>query len=264
MRDAMMLRCVIPLFALLAAVACHAAPAAPPAPLRVFSSNGVRALLDGATADLERAAGRPIAFDFTTAAALRRRIDGGDVPDVAVLTTPLIAALTAQGRLAAGSARDLARVGVGVAVRAGAPTPAIDTPEAFKALLLGARSIAFTAEGQSRATIDAAFARLDVVAAMQPKTQLLGPGEAAGAVARGEAEVVLTLVSELVDVPGVQLLGPLPPALQTYVTFTAARGASAADPAAADRLIAAMAESATAARLGRLGLEPATAAAARP
>lgn len=250
---------LIPILALVAAAACQAAPTAAPTPLRVFSSNGVRALLDDAKADLERAAGRPIAFDFTTAAALRRRIDGGDVPDVAVLTTPLIADLTTQGRLAAGSARDLARVGVGAAVRAGAATPAIDTPDAFKALLLGARSIAFTAEGQSRATIDAAFARLDVVAAMQPKTQLLGPGEAAGAVARGEAEVVLTLVSELVDVPGVQLLGPLPPALQTYVTFTAARGAGAEDPAAADRLVAAMAASATAVRLARLGLEPAPA-----
>ncbi len=264
MRDAMMLRGVIPLLLLLTAVACQTAPAAPPTPLRVFSSNGVRALLDDAKADLERAAGRPIAFDFTTAAALRRRIDGGDVPDVAVLTTPFIADLATQGRLAAGSARDLARVGVGAAVRAGAATPAIDTPEAFKALLLGARSVAFTAEGRSRAAIDAAFARLDVVAAMQPKTQLLGPGEAPGAVARGDAEVVLTLVSELVGVPGLQVLGPLPAALQTYVTFTAARGVGAADQAAADRLIAAMAASASAARLARLGLEPATAAAATP
>jgi molybdate transport system substrate-binding protein len=264
MRDAVTTRRLIPLFALLATIACQSAPTAPPAPLRVFSSNGVRALLDDARADLERAAGRPIAFDFTTAAALRRRIDGGDVPDVAVLTTPLIAELTTQGRLAAGSARDLARVGVGAAVRAGAPTPPIDTPEAFKALLLGAGSIAFTAEGQSRAAIDAAFARLGIVAAMQPKTQLLGPGEAPGAVARGDAEVVLTLVSELIGVPGLHVLGPLPAALQTYVTFTAARGANAADPAAVDRLIAAMAESANAARLARLGLESPTAAAARP
>ena len=224
-------------------------------PLRVFSSNGVRVLLEEAQPVLERAAGRPIAFEFSTATALKRRIDGGDVPDVAVLTSGLIDALGTQGALAAASRRDVARVGVGVGIRTGAPPAPIDTADAVKALLLSARSVTFTAEGQSRAAIDAAFERLGIVDAMRGKTLLKGPGEAPGLVARGEAEVVLTLVSEMMDVPGLSLLGPFPPALQSYVTFTAARSATATDPGA-DRLVAALAGAEVAATLSRHGLEP--------
>ena len=94
--------------------------------------------------------------------------------------------------------------GVGVGVRSGAPSADITTPEALKALLLGARSVTFTAEGQSRATIDQAFDRLGIVEQMRAKTILKGPGEAPAAVARGEADVVLTLVSEMVEVPGAE------------------------------------------------------------
>ncbi|MGD9903340.1 MAG: substrate-binding domain-containing protein [Vicinamibacterales bacterium] len=247
-------RRLLPFAALLAAVACG--PPAPPTPLRVFASNGIRALLDDVRPRLEAAAGRPIAVDYSTAAALRRRIDDGDVPDIAVLTAPIVAELAAQGRLAADAGRDLAQVGVGIGVRTGAPVVPVDTPDAVKALLLAAGSVVFTAEGQSRATIDAAFATLGITAAMLPKTVLRGPGEAPGIVARGEADVVLTLVSEIVEVPGVTLVGPFPPPLQRSVTFTAARGVGATDPAAADRLLDALAGVETARRLGAHGLEP--------
>lgn len=249
-----MARHLMPLLALLLGLAaCR--PADPPTPLRVFSSNGVRVWLEEAHPVLERAAGRPIAFEFSTATALKRRIDSGEVPDVAVLTSGLIDALTAPGTLAAASRRDVARVGVGVGIRAGAPRPAIDTADTFKALLLAARSVAFTAEGQSRAGIDAAFARLGIAEEMRVKTLLKGPGEAPGLVARGEAEVVLTLVSEMMDVPGLTLLGPFPAELQTYVTFAAARGVAAG--AGADRLLDALAGADVTAALARHGLEPA-------
>jgi molybdate transport system substrate-binding protein len=246
---------LIALLTLLSAAACQSAPVPATPPLPVFSSNGVRILLEEAQPVLERAAGRPIVFEFSTAAALKRRIDGGDVPDVAVLTSGLIDALTASGTLAAGSRRDVARVGVGVGVRTGASPAAIETPDALKALLLSAQSVAFTAEGQSRTAIDAAFERLGIVDAMRGKTLLKGPGEAPGLVARGEADVVLTLVSEMMDVPGLSLLGPFPADLQTYVTFTAARGVAA--DAGADRLLDALAGADVTAALARHGLEPA-------
>ncbi|MGE0360089.1 MAG: substrate-binding domain-containing protein [Vicinamibacterales bacterium] len=256
MRDAVMTRRLILLAALLAGSACRTASDAPPAPLRVFSSNGVRALLDDARPRLEQAAGRPLAIDYSTAAALRRRIEGGDVPDVAVLTASIVADLATQGRLAGDTRRDLARVGVGIGVRTGAPAADVGTADAVKALLLGARSVVFTAEGQSRATIDAAFEQLGIADAMRATSLLRGPGEAPGLVARGEAEVVLTLVSEIVEVPGVTLLGPFPPELQRYVTFSAARGTAAPDPSAADRLLAALAASELTNRLAAHGLEP--------
>lgn len=256
MMRAHMVRHLTALMALLVAVACR--PAGPPMLLRVFSSNGVRAWLEEAQPVLERAAGRSIAFEFSTAAALQRRLDAGDVPDVAVLTSGLVDELSGRGTLAAASRRDVARVGVGVGVRTGAPPAAIDTTDGFKALLLSARSVVFTAEGQSRAAIDAAFERLDIVQEMQARTLLKGPGEAPGVVARGEADVVLTLVSEMVAVPGLTLLGPFPPALQRHVTFTAARGTVATEHAAADRFLEALSAPDVAARLSAHGLETAS------
>ncbi len=248
-------RCrLVTLVAVLGLVACRPATETSPAPLRVFSSNGVRALLQDAQPEVERAIGRPIAFEFSTAAALKRRIDGGDVPDVAVLTSALVDELSTSGKLAGDSRRDLARVGVGVGVRSGAPPADIATPEAVKALLLGAKSVTFTAEGQSRATIDQAFDRLGIAEQMRAKTILKGPGEAPAAVARGEADVVLTLVSEMVEVPGLTLLGPFPAELQNHVTFTAARGADTPDAGSADRLLEALSGAGVAARLTRHGL----------
>lgn len=252
-----MARHLLAVLALLAAAACQSTPATSQTPLRIFSSNGVRALLEDARPGLERAVGRPIAFEFSTATALRRRIDDGDVPDVAVLTSGLVDELAARGTLATASRRDVARVGVGVGVRAEAPATAIGTADEFKALLLSTRSVVFTAEGQSRATIDAAFERLGIVEDMRARTVLKGPGEAPGAVARGQADVVLTLVSEMIGVTGLKLLGPFPPALQNYVTFTAARGGAAADAESADRLLQALGGTDVAAQLSRFGLEPA-------
>ena len=248
-------RRLVTLLALLGLICCRPATETAVPPLRVFSSNGVKALLQDVQADVERAIGRPMAFEFSTATALKRRIDAGDVPDVAVLTSALVDELSKQGTLARDSRRDVARVGVGVGVRSDAPSSDIQTPEAFKALLLGTRAVAFTAEGQSRATIDSAFDRLGIAQEMRARTILKGPGEAPAVVASGEAEVVLTLVSEIVEVAGLKLLGPLPPDLQNLVTFTAARGVNAQDPTAADRLLQALAAASTSARLARHGLE---------
>jgi molybdate transport system substrate-binding protein len=240
----------------LAAGACQTAEAPTAPPLHVFSSNGVGALLREAQPDLERAAGRAIAFEFSTAAELRRRIAGPDEVSVAVLTAPLVDDLIALGRLAAGTRRDIAQVGVGVAIRAGVPAASVATPDDLKALLLGARSVAFTAEGQSRPVIDAAFERLGIAAQMQPRSLLRGPGAAPQLVVDGEAEVVLTLLSELVGVPGLQVLGPFPAALQRSVTFAAARGAGTSAGDAADRLLHALAGPELRNRLAKHGLDP--------
>jgi molybdate transport system substrate-binding protein len=245
----------VTLLALLGLIACRPAPETGGPPLRVFSSNGVKALLQDVQPEVERVVGRPIAFEFSTAAALERRIDGGDVPDVAVLTSALVDRLAAKGTLAGDSRRDLARVGVGVGVRSDAPAADVTTPESLKALLLAARSVTFTAEGQSRAAIDAAFERLGIVQDMRDKTILKGPGEAPTVVVRGEADVVLTLVSEMVEVSGLKVLGPFPSELQRPVTFTAARGASTTNRTAADAFLLALAGADITARLSRHGLD---------
>jgi molybdate transport system substrate-binding protein len=253
-----MLRSLMIVATLALAIPSVTGPIRAVAPLRVFSSNGVKALMEDVKPALERAAGQPVAFEFSTATALTRRVDGGDVPDVAILTAPIVDDLVTRGRLAAGTRLDVARVGAGVGVRTGAPPADISTPDAFKALLTRARSITFTAEGQSRSTIDAAFATLGIADAMRAKTILKGPGEAPAAVARGEAEVVLTLVSEMVEVPGLTLLGPFPAALQQFVTFSAARGAQVGDSAAADRVLRFLGSAEVGGHLTKHGLESAS------
>lgn len=239
----------------LAAVACQPAPEPGP-PLRVYSSNGVKALLEDARPLLELAAGRPIAFEFSTAADLKRRIERGDGPDVVVLTSAMIDELSKRQLLVPDSQRPLARAGVGVGVRTGAPTADVTTPEGLRTLLQNATSVTFTAEGQSRPAVDAAFARLGLVEAMKTKAVPREPGAAPGAVARGESDVVLTLLSEMTNVPGLTVLGPLPSDLQQYVGFAAARRPYADASIAAERLLEALAGPEIASRLARHGLEP--------
>ena len=137
----------------------------------------------------------PPAIEFSTALALKGRIDAGEHFDVAILTPALIDDLARAGKIE-GSRTDFARAGVGVGTASDAPKAAVDTTEALKRTLLAADSIAFTADGQSRIVVDKAFEELGIVQEMQAKTLLKGPGEAPAAVAAGEAELVLTLISE--------------------------------------------------------------------
>jgi molybdate transport system substrate-binding protein len=240
--------------------ACSPTPQPTPAGLRVFSSNGVKAIIEERRADIERTIDRTLTVDFSTAASLKTRIAGGDTFDVAILTPALIDELAAAGAVDAGSRTDIARAGVGVGVRVGAPIPEIGTSEALKQALLAAGSVAFTAEGQSRATIDRTFARLGIVEAMRPKIVLKGPGEAPAAVAAGEADIVLTLVSEILPVQGLRLVGPLPSELQDYVMFTAARSVNASDTDGAAALLRYLSSEDLAVILPAHGLQPASAA----
>jgi molybdate transport system substrate-binding protein len=223
--------------------------------VRVLSSNGVKAVIDDVRTEIERAIGRPLSIEFSTAASLKTRIEKGEAFDVAILTPALLHELAAEGHVAAASQVNLARSGVGVAAREGASKTDVGSPDALKRTLLEARSIAFTAEGQSRRTIEHAFEQLGIAEAMRPKVILTGPMGGPAAVARGEAELAMTLISEILPVEGVQLLGPLPGDLQSYVSFAAARGAHAHDPEAADALLRELSGPAVTSALERYGME---------
>jgi molybdate transport system substrate-binding protein len=218
---------------------CESTPAAAPeaAVVRVLSSNGVKGILDDIRPQIEQAVGRPLSIEFSTSTALKAKIDNGEAFDVAILTPSLVDELARKGTIAAGSRLNLARSGVGVGAREGAPRADVSTPDALKQVLLGAKRVAFTAEGQSRATIDRAFERLGIADAMRSKVMLLGPAGGPAAVAKGDADITMTLVSEILHIDGVQLLGPLPAELQNYVSFAAGRSAKASDAAAADMVL---------------------------
>jgi len=223
--------------------------------VRVLSSNGVKAVIDDVQPEIERAIGRPLSIEFSTAATLKTKIEQGEPFDVAILTPGLLHELTAAGHVVADSQLSLARAGVGVAARAGAPKADVGTADALKRTLLEARSVAFTAEGQSRRTIEQAFEELGIAEAMRPKVLLTGPMGGPAAVAKGEAELAMTLISEILPIEGVQFLGPLPDGLQQYVSFAAARGAHAKDAAAADALLRTLSGPTIAAALEAHGME---------
>ena len=234
-----------------------AAPAlapAPAAPLRVLASNGVREAMQAVQKQIETEIGRPLNAEFSTAIGLKRRIDEGETFDVIVLTPSIVDDLEAKGIVAKGTRVDIARTGVGVGAPANAPKSDVSTPAALKRTILAAKTVAYTAEGQSRATVDKALASLGIADAVAKKAMVTGPGEGPAAVAAGKADLVMTLISEIL-VPGVQLLGPFPEQMQTYIVFTAAKSAKATDPAA-DALVHALAGPVLAQSLKDHALEP--------
>jgi molybdate transport system substrate-binding protein len=215
---------------LVLALSCPSRLAAQQQPhLRVLSSNGVRAVLVDVQSKAEKAIGRKLVMEFSSASTLRQRMESGTAFDVAILTPELIDELTQAGQIVPGSKAMIAAAGIGIGQRAGAAKPDIRTPDAVRKVLLNAKSIAFTKDGQSRPSIDRMFEKLGIAEAAKSKVKLLGAGEPPEAVARGEAELVITLVSEILPVKGVDLIGPLPPDFQSNVMFAAGVSTHAAD-----------------------------------
>ena len=246
--------------ALLAALAwlgaASAQSAAQSAPLRALSSNGVRAALDELVPQCERTVGRTLAIEFGTSASIRQRIAGGEAVDVAFVTSEVVAELAKGGHVTAASITPLGRAGIGIGIRAGARRYDIGTADAIKQALLTARSVSYAQDGASRVHIERMFERLGIAAEMKAKTLLeQGSVRAAAKVVDGDAELLLTLVSEILPVAGMELLGPLPSEFQSYISFDAALGTHAVDAAAARAFVACIAAPAVAPTFAAKGIE---------
>ena len=215
------------------------AKAAQASGVRVLSSNGVKAALEKLQTESERVAGRPLNITFGTSASTRQRVLAGESFDVAILTVELVDELTNSGKIVRGSTAKMGTSGIGIGVRAGAAKPDITTADALKHVLMAERSVTYAAEGASRPFIERMFGTLGVAEAMKPKTLLeQGSVRAAERVVKGEAGMLITLISEIVPVPGMELAGPLPSEFQNYVSFAAGVSASAGHAEAAAKLIA--------------------------
>lgn len=205
-------------------------PAGQEAPLRVFVSNGVKTVIDDIRPQWEKAAGHPLALEYGTTAALKQRIEKGAAFDVAVLTSEAIDQLIKDGKIRGGSRLELARCGIGMGTRAGAPKPDIHTPDALKRTLREAQSVSFASEGASRAYLEKLFDRFGIRDEMKAKTILTPSSVQSNELVRdGKAEYILTLVSEILPAPGVDLAGPLPAEVQSYVNFAAGMSATPAN-----------------------------------
>jgi molybdate transport system substrate-binding protein len=227
------------------------------AAVRVLASSGMKAVVQELQPKCERAIGRSLAIEFSSTSALKQKIEAGAQFDVAILTSDAIAALVEEHKLAGATSADFARSGIGVAVRAGAPEPDIRTSEAMKRTLLAAKSITYAGDGASRVNLDKMYARLGIAAEVNPKLILTeGSGPAMASVAAGQAEMVLTLMSELLPVHGIKIVGPLPPDLQSYVSFGAAASTGANNAGAARTLIASLKDPTAAPVYKAKGMEP--------
>jgi molybdate transport system substrate-binding protein len=197
-------------------------------PLRVFSSNGVKAGLERLQSQSERIVGRPLAITLGTSAAIRQRVADGQRFDVAILTADAIDDLRKAGAIA-GAVAPMGRSGIGIGVRAGTMKMDVSTADALKHILLAVRALTYASDGASRPSIARMLDTFGIGDAMAPKTILeQGSVRATARVVQGDADMVITLVSEIVPIPGLELAGPLPEEFQTYVSFAA--GVSATTP----------------------------------
>ena len=184
----------------------------------------------------ERASGHKVATLWAPSVEIMKRMKAGEIVDLVIVSAPSIEALKELGIVGMNGRSDLATCGVGVAVKAGAPRPDLSSGEAVKRAVLGAGSIVYS-HGPSGVYLEGLFERMGIADAIESKVKRV-QGEPAGAlVARGAAELGFQQVCELLPVPGIDLVGPLPPDIQEITTFSSGIHAKARAPDAARALV---------------------------
>jgi molybdate transport system substrate-binding protein len=215
------MRTLATIFALLVAI-----PAARAADINAFVSTAIKTVTDELLPPFEHANGHTIRAVYAPSGALIPRFERGEPVDVFLTDSTAIDALIRQGKVVAGRT-DLARTGIGIAVRKGAPKPDVSSADALRRALLAAKSIGHTAPAGGGVTalhIEGVFEKLGIAAELKPKVKLAagGPnGRVSVLVSSGEAEIGLQLVSELMSNPDVEVIGMLPPELQLTAVISA-------------------------------------------
>ena len=226
-------------------------------PLRVYTSDGFKPALQALIPRIEHGLGRKVSPEFDASNVLQKKIESGERFDVAILADGNIDTLAMRGKLVAGTRAELGRAGIGVGMRADAPKPDISTPEAVKRLLLSARSIEFNRDGASAVHINEMVERLGIAEKVKPRFVLTAaPGRPQMDVAAGKSEMVITLIPEIKDFPGLELVGPLPADLQSYINFSAAIAKDSPNREASQALIKAISSSSIIPTLRKKGIDP--------
>lgn len=206
--------------------------------------------------EFERTTGHKVVTIWVPSVQMMNRLKGGEIVDLVILSAAALDELVKHGMIAPGNRFDLAKSGVGVAVRAGAPKPDISSGEALKRAVLAAKSIVYST-GPSGIYIASLFQRMGIADAIKARIKQV-QGEPAGAVvARGEAEIGFQQMSELLPVAGIDLIGPLPADVQQITVFSAGIHVGAKSPDAARALVRFLTAPAAAPVIRRKGMEPA-------
>jgi molybdate transport system substrate-binding protein len=224
--------------------------------IKVLSTHAVFEVMGELGPAFERASGHNLSFAYDPASAIKRQIEGGATFDVAIVTKPVLDDLADQGKILPDTCLDVGRCGLGVSVRQGARKPDIATVEAFKRALFAAKSVVRSKDGTSGAYFEKLLDRLGIAEAMRGKIALGPSGRVAVLVAKGEVEMAVQQISELLPVTGTQFVGPFPPDLQLYTVFSAGVATACKEQEAAKDFVKFITAPAAVPLLKAKGLEP--------
>jgi len=231
------------------------------AEIKVLTAGAFKQVVLALQPGFEKQTGHKLIVDNGTVGQLLKRIDEGEAFDVIVVSPGAVDDLIKKGKVTASSRVNLARVGVGVMVKEGAPKPDVSTVDAFKKALLAAKSVAYidpASGGSSGIYLAGLFEKLGIANDLKPKAKLINGGLVAEHIAKGEAEIGIHQISEIVPVKGVTLVGPLPAEIQNYTTYAAGLSATSKNPEPALALIKALSGSEAASVLKSKGMAPAS------
>lgn len=248
----------LPLFVAASLSALIALPAAAD-DLKILAAGAIAPVVRTVAADLEQRSGIHVTVENATAGVMDKRVRSGAAFDVVVVPDGVLNGLGKDGYLNLASSRPIARVGIAVAVKQGAPSPAIATVAQFRKALLDAPSVALIdpkAGGSSGIYLEKLFEKLDIAAQMHAKEVLVPGGLVAEKLVDGSAALALHQQSEILQVKGAHLVGPLPAAIQNYTVYAGAVGAHSASAVAARAFLTMFAEPAARKAIEEHGLLP--------
>ncbi len=229
--------------------------------IRVMTSGAFTAAHLELIPQLERLTGKKVVTVTTSIGtgdtSIPSRLKRGEVADVVIVADGALRQFISEGWVLPDSLTLVARSSIGMAVRAGAPKPDIGSIDALKRMLLGAKSIGYSASVSGHYLTTEIYRRLGIAEQALPKSRMITGGERVGAaIARGDVEIGFQQMSELLPVPGIAHITPLPPELQKVSSFAAGIGATSPDPATARRVIGFLASPEAAQAISKSGLEP--------
>jgi len=228
------------------------------AEIKILTAGAFKPVVTAVVADFEKQTGHRVTVENDTAGALVKRINSGEAFDVIVLTPGALEPLAKDGKVVNGSVARLAKVAIGVAVKRGAPVPDISTVAAFQTTLLAARAVAYidpAAGGSSGIYLSQLFEKMGIADRIKPNAVLVPGGLVAQRLVNDQADIAIHQISEILAVPGAQLVGPIPAAIQNYTVYAGGLSTSARDADAAKALLAALASPKAQAILLEKGME---------
>jgi molybdate transport system substrate-binding protein len=223
--------------------------------IRLLSTLALKGAVERLAGQYQATTGITLDADYAPTVGLLKRLREGETADVLILTREGLDELVAEGVVVAASKVDLARSWVGIAVKAGMPHPDISNESALRQALLAARSVAYSKIGASGIYFAELIERLGLAAEINDRATVTA-GFTAERLITGEADIAVQQISELKQVMGIEVVGPIPHELQTAAVFTAGRMVSSAKPVAADALLKYLASPEVAPALRQSGLEP--------